>query len=195
MKGHIRRSTDTGYNDSHTYFVNQLIKSPRHVKVESVGSKNNLGKFRPYTGKYNTHRNLPPKVKESIVIEDFENSKEISHENLTSLKNFGGFRKSQSVMSLASIHTNQDLANLKTNHKIVKSRFATQRGSEVSSEFRASNLNTQIPCQINGLDTIPRVMALKAAKYKKFFKQPNSIDYQAYMRKDPTKNNNRFINT
>ena len=38
-------------------------------------------------------------------------------------------------------------------------------------------------------------MALKTNKYKGLFKQPKSIDYQAFMMNDPSKNNNRFVNT
>lgn len=44
-------------------------------------------------------------------------------------------------------------------------------------------------------DILPRVMTLKTAKYRRIFKQPKSIDYQAIMMADPSKNNKRFINT
>ena len=44
-------------------------------------------------------------------------------------------------------------------------------------------------------DLLPRVMALKAARYRKYFKNPKSIDYKTLRVNDPAKDNNRFVNT
>jgi hypothetical protein len=136
IKGHVKRSSDD-QNEVHTSFVNQLIRSPgkdrekfqytslREIVRTNVNTSKDLSKLLP-----NKSRLFIPKSHQVSPRLSPNQTQNITERNIKT----ANFLIPHSIHSLESILNNEDILNLNFKPEHTKSKFATQRGSEESSE-------------------------------------------------------------
>ena len=113
IKGHVKRSSDLDNDaEAHTYFVNQLIKSPTHRKHDSLSLKINSSLIKVIQSK-NISPRSPLKINENQK-KNTEGAISLNNKDscgiLKSLRNSSIIKPSQTIHTLSSlINTNSDI--------------------------------------------------------------------------------------